>query len=266
MRKGTEYAKKLKKAYSKFRSGHVPPEALEPSEPVEQLLLAALSQETTAAVGRAALTRINEEVVDYNELRVSAPGEIAELIGDSIPRSTQRAKVMIRLLNAIFAREYAVSLDSLKSKGLRDAKQYLESLDGATPYVIASVLLWSLGGHAIPVNKVVLDFLAKHDLIDPNASDAEVQSFLERHVSAADARTFCLDLEAYAASRHSATAAGKKSPRARKPKAVRSPSRAAKKTRTAPKAKRKTARPKRKARPKTSKKKAKTARKKKRAR
>ena len=206
MKRGTHYAKKLKRAYSKFRGCAARRSIPEPTPPVEQLILAVLSQETSLSRARKAAKQLNEDMIDYNELRVSTPAEISESIDRHVPRAVQCAKALIRLLNAIYRTEYAVSLDSLTSKGIREVKSSLERLEGITPYVTASVLLWSLGGHAVPINDPVLEFLKKQELVDPRASCAEVQSFLERHISAAEARSFCLDLEAYATSRAGAPA------------------------------------------------------------
>lgn len=199
MKKGTLYARKLKTAYHKFRGGAPGNPADEPTDPIEQLILAVLSQETSAARAEKAARQLHQDVVDFNELRVSTPAEIADHIRRHVPHSVQRAKTLLRLLNAIYLREYAVSLDALRGRGIRETKAYLETLDGITPYVTASILLWSLGGHAVPVSDSTLEFLKRVNLVDPEASGAEVQAFLERHISAADAKSFCLDLEAYAA-------------------------------------------------------------------
>lgn len=199
MKKGTIYGKKIKDAYRRFRgaAGQVPDE--EPVSPIEQLILAALGQEASIANARKALNALNHDMVDYNELRVSTPAEVSNSIGRIIPRSVQRARTLLRLLNAVYQAEYEVSLENLKGRGVRDIKAYLDALEGMTPYVSASLLLWSLGGHAIPVNEPTLAFLREQDLVHPEAEAAEVQAFLERHISAADAKAFTMDLEAHAA-------------------------------------------------------------------
>ncbi len=199
MKKGTQYAKKLKEAYGKFRGLSAPQVAPESLPPIDQLILAALSESTTIANAKLALTQIRENMVDYNELRVSTPAEIEASTNPHIPNGIERGQQLVELLNAIFKKEYSVSLDHLGSMGIREVKAYFESLEGITPYITASVLLWSLGGHAIPINTPTLEFLKDQDLVDPDATGAEVQAFLERHVSAADSKSFCLDLEAYMA-------------------------------------------------------------------
>ncbi|GJM24731.1 MAG: hypothetical protein DHS20C16_11460 [Phycisphaerae bacterium] len=200
MKNGTLYAKKIKQAYAKFRGSRTnePPD-VRPA--VEQLILGVLSQETSLARAEKALSQILDDMVDYNELRVSTPAEVSSSIGKHIPKSVQRAKTLLTVLNSVYQLEYTISLDHLASKGVREVKSYLSELDGMTPYAMASVMLWSLGGHAIPVNDVSLEFLKENDLVDANASGAEVQSFLERHVSSADAKDFCMDLDAIVGSK-----------------------------------------------------------------
>jgi len=199
MKQGTLYAKKLKKAQSRFR-GCGAQSAPQVNDPIEHLIIAVLSQETSVQRAERAMRQLRTEMVDYNELRVSSPAEISAALQNHIPHPVQRAKALLALLNAIYRKQYAVSLDGLASRGVREIKNYLDGLDGITPYVSAYLLLWVLGGHAIPVNAPTLEALRRDGLVDPAADVAEVQAFLERHVSSADARDFARDLAAYAGS------------------------------------------------------------------
>ncbi|HRX85532.1 MAG TPA: hypothetical protein P5572_10990, partial [Phycisphaerae bacterium] len=157
-------------------------------------------QETSVQRAERAMRQLRDDMVDFNELRVSSPAEVSASIQQHVPHPVQRAKVLISVLNAIYRKQYAVSLDGLANRGVREVKGYLDGLEGMTPYVSAYLLLWSLGGHAIPVNNVALDVLRREELVDSGADTGEVQAFLERHVSAADAQEFARDLEAFAGS------------------------------------------------------------------
>ena len=65
MKRGTHYAKKLKRAYGKFRGCAASRSIPEPTPPVEQLILAVLSQETSLSRARKAAERLNEvKVID----------------------------------------------------------------------------------------------------------------------------------------------------------------------------------------------------------
>jgi len=221
MKNGTAYGKKLKQAYRRFRGKGEPVALSHDGDPVDQLILAVLAQETTTARALRAMKRLSDDMVDLNDLRVSTAAEVSDSISRHVPRSVHRAKLLLKVLNGVYHREYAVSLQSLRSKGIREVKQYLESLEGTTPYVCGSVILWSLVGHAIPVSDPMLQWLRDNDLVHPDAEPGEVQSFLERHVSAADARTFCLDLEAQSVSREPLASAGKRTTASRKTSAKR---------------------------------------------
>ena len=119
---------------------------------------------------------------------MSAP----RIVGDQSLDYKARASALRRALNAIFRKEHAVNLDRLHSLGRREARQYLEDLDGVDACAAASVMLWSLGGHAIPVDQRLLDAMRREELVAPSATVAEVQAFLERNINANDAKTFCL--------------------------------------------------------------------------
>ncbi len=192
MKNGTFYAKRVKRFFSKLKQEYESPEAPEPLDPVRALMLGLLSRETTEANAKRALDSLFEAMVDYNELRVSTIPEISERIETYIPNAAKRADALRRVLNAIYHKQHRVSLDRLHKLGRREARHYLESLDGMDAHAAASVVLWSLGGHAVPVDVRMLERLRQEELVEPSASIEEVQAFLERNIPATDAREFCI--------------------------------------------------------------------------
>jgi len=225
MKSGTEYGRRVKRLYRKLREAGPPPLPEKPTDPTTQLVLALLGWATTPADAARALRKLNRHMVDLNEVRVATVREIAAAIGQIVPNSTECARSVSRSLNDIFRRENRVSLDSLLEKGRREARQYLESLHGMIPYASASVLLWSLGAHAIPVSQRLLETLRAKGLVDPGAEPAEVQAFLERNIAAAEAREFCLTMERFAdqhAAQAALTAGGKTKKKRTKTAAARS--------------------------------------------
>jgi endonuclease III len=204
MKNGAEYAKRIKRLFDKTARELGKFEPREPTDPTEQLIISILSVSSTEERGRAAFRKLCDNMLDFNEIRVSTPGEVAGLIKDAIPGGLERARVLVMALNAIFQVENQVNLEPLRSMGRRDARRYLEELNGVEPYTVASVLLRSLGGHAIPVSNRLLDALRENDLVDPQASVTEVQSFLERHVNATDAHRFCAAMDVFVRSKRRA--------------------------------------------------------------
>ena len=192
MKDGTLYAERLKKAYSKLKFAPADASFPEPGDPIRCLALGVLGSDNGPSRAERELNRALDVVVDWNEIRVSNAQEVSHLLGDSSAESLKRCQNLIDALQSIYDRENKLSLDRLRTLGRREAKQYLESLKGVDEYAVAYVMLWSFGGHAIPVWNNVLDALREADLVHPTATRAEIQAFLERNVSAADAKAFSM--------------------------------------------------------------------------
>ena len=192
MRNGTLYAARLRRAYARVRHSVPRPEIPELDDPLRRLSVAILSVGCSDEEAERAIDRALTVMADWNEMRVSSAFELNRATGNTIPQGVQRCQQLIDALQSIFDHENRLSLDRLKGMGRREARQYLEQLDGVDEHAAASVLLWSLGGCAIPVNNRLLAALREADLVNPSAHRAEVQAFLERHVGAADAKEFCM--------------------------------------------------------------------------
>ncbi len=220
MKNGTLYARKLKKTYVKLRQNAPRPMIPASDDPLRRLAVAILGVGCTDHKAQRALDRALTVMVDWNDMRVSSAFELNKATGNTIPLGMQRCRLLIDALQAVFDRENRLSLDRLRNLGRREARQYLEALDGVDEYAVASIVLWGLGGHAIPVNDKLLAALRQADLVNPSADRGEVQAFLERHVGAADAKEFCTVMQWFAETKPSvskrartASAAGKKAAR-----------------------------------------------------
>lgn len=147
---------------------------------------------------RAALKRIRETFVDYNELRIAFADEIAAAFGERYPRGYERALRLRSSLHDIFRREHSLSLHSLNELSKREARAYLDSIDGTPAYVSARVLLLGLGGHAIPVDQRIADLLAAEAVLSDDVTDADsAASWLERQIRAGEATPIALVLQAW---------------------------------------------------------------------
>ncbi len=164
-------------------------------DPLRQAAAAVLGRHDGLGAGTAALDRIFKRVVDWNEVRVSTAEELSTWVGGLLKHPHASCEDLIRMLNGVFRRENAMSLDRLTQGKVKDARKYLEGLPGFDAYVTASVLLWSLGAHAIPVNDRLLERMRREGWVSPEAEREEVQGFLERHVKAQEARAFAQVME-----------------------------------------------------------------------
>jgi len=197
MKDGTRYAAKLKKAWSKHRSAVGRVEVPTDIEPIHALALGILGVSSSETEAEKCINRLLQTFVDWNEVRVSHPFEVQEALGDSSRHGLGRTQRLIDALQAVYDSENVVSLDRLRTMGRRDARHALEKLNGMDPYSVAFVVLWALGGHAIPVNDKLHKKLVTAELVHPDADRAEVQAFLERHVSANDARLFSFAMRTF---------------------------------------------------------------------
>lgn len=216
MKDGTRYARRLKKAYAKLRQSVAEPKIPEVDDPMRRLAIAILGMECGDAEAARAIDRIFTTMVDWNEVRVSSAAQVYRAMGDRIPQGMDRARQMLEALQAIYEREHRVSLDRLHGIGRREARDYLEALEGVDEYTAASVMLWSFGGHAIPVSDKLLNSLREAELVHPTATRAEVQAFLERNINSAQAKEFTVIMRSFtmpkrAASSKSVKPARKKS-------------------------------------------------------
>ncbi len=185
MSSSSVYATRLQKLLKKLKG------AVEIPEPVERDLLdhlihAFLVWNASRNQADKALGPLMDSVIDYNDLRVSDPGEVVETIGAKYPKAEERAQRLKLSLNSIYKNEHATSLATLGGKSKKDARQYLVSLEGMVPFVSASVILLGLGGHAVPVDDALLDRMRDDGVVDPDATVEEAQSFLEHQIKASD--------------------------------------------------------------------------------
>lgn len=197
MKNANDCAKKFGSLISKMAAAE-PPAFTETDDPLAVLVQSFLLWESTTEKAVAAWDKLRTATVDYNELRVSMPDEVLGLIGARYPRGQERAERLRAALRGVYLREHAMTLESLPGSGKRDARRYLDSLDGMVPFVAARVMLVSLEAHAIPVDVQLRDALidegAAHDEVD----ELELSTWLSRQVKSGDGFATHLSLQAWA--------------------------------------------------------------------
>ncbi|MCI0676884.1 MAG: hypothetical protein L0Y42_14055 [Phycisphaerales bacterium] len=171
-----------------------PVEARPGIDPTAVLIMSMLLWESTTEKALAAYDRLMDHVVDFNDLRVCMPHETLDLIGPRYPRALDRCQRLRAMLRNIYLREHAVNLDRLIGSGKREAKRYVESLEGIVPYVAARVQLLCLGVHAIPVDDQLRIHLIEAEVIDAATEVPELSNWLGSQIKPADgaATHFCL--------------------------------------------------------------------------
>jgi len=162
----------------------LPAEFVQSSDPVTTLVQSFLLWECPADKALLAYQRIQSSVVDFNELRVCLPHETLEILGPRFPRAEERAQRLRASLNDLYRREHAVNLDRVAALGKREAKQYVDSLEGIVSYVANRLSLLSFGVHGVPADERLRDALASAGIVEPTAHPDEVSNWLGRTIKA----------------------------------------------------------------------------------
>ena len=177
-----------------------------------QLIFSFLAWESTLSRATQAGKRLHAAVVDYNEMRVCLPDELATIIGDRYPRALERVTRLRSTLNDLYKREHAVTLAPVAAMGKREARAYLESLDGMPHYVAARLMLLSLGGHAFPLDERIRQALVESGAIPIDLSLPDAAGWLERQFRAGEATEPYLVLEQWMNDRPLPKVPGRKRP------------------------------------------------------
>lgn len=194
MKNESAYTKKFAALLKKVKDAHQPAEVSK-HDPVEHLVIAFLQWNSSRKLAEAAFTKLMAPMVDSNDLRVSHPHEIVNLIGEDYPRAAERAARLHESLQEVYNREHGVSLDSLSAQGKKQAKTYLESLPGIVSYVVSRISLLSLGAHAVPVDDLLRDKLVTEEAVEPDATVEEISAFIERQIKSGEALAVHLALD-----------------------------------------------------------------------
>lgn len=206
MKGAAEYGKRLKHFLGplkrKMRKSDTADRDRADNEIIEDLLLAILEENAGAGAARSAFKKMMAGMVDYNDLRVTTPRDLARTLDQSIPDAADKSIRIAQVLNHLYDKKNSLNIESLRKGSRRDAREFLNLLDGMTPFVSAMVVHRSLGGHAIPVDEAVRQLLIDQELVSETASLEEIQSFLERHVLAAEAPLFLTEVRKLALVRY----------------------------------------------------------------
>lgn len=196
MKNSAVYARKVKRLLAGATRA-----AGEPDEPVDVirlLVVSIMAEDATAKQAAAALQDLDEEYVDVNELRVSPLKDIVECVGRSFPGSRAKAEAVTHALNVVFRHSNTLSLDHLAKKTKREVRRLLREKYGLSAYAESVLTLYGFDGHAIPVDRLLLEALKLDGRIHPDSDLPDLQGFLERIIANKDARASHEALRSYA--------------------------------------------------------------------
>lgn len=173
-----------------------PPEPA-PAGPVETLVMSFLMWDSTTPRAAAAYKRLQEGIVDFNDLRVSLAQEIVELLGERYPAALDRAQRLRASLRHIYKLAHDITLNHLEGRGKREIRQYLRTLDGIVPYVADRVALLSFQAHCVPADERLRRMLAREGICEESVDISELGVWITRQVRAGEARASHLALQSW---------------------------------------------------------------------
>jgi hypothetical protein len=176
MKNAKRYEKEIKKFLSGIRSAQPSPP---PSDPILALLEAILQEDVGRKQAGRALDLLRKEFVDLNELRVAPVKDIVDILGRDYYGAREKADSIVRSLNGLFDRFSAVSVGPMAKMPKRELRRRLLEL-GLSPYASAVMMMLTFGGHAIPVDRSLVECLEIEGLLPPGGTLEEIQGFFER--------------------------------------------------------------------------------------
>jgi len=190
MKNSKEHSAKIDKIIRSLRNFLPKVKPPEVTEPLEALLFGLLCEHRPEKNARKIFKNLLSHFADLNDLRVSRAEEILDIFQDHSPEASATASTLTRALNRAFDRYDMLTLAPLKDIGKRQAKKELQYLAPASPFAVNFCFLTALGGHAIPINPQMMEFLKSNQLIDPDTPPEQIDTFFERYVSASKAWEF----------------------------------------------------------------------------
>ena len=217
MKNATSYAKKVKKLLGRLQDVH--PQLEEDADPVRILVRSVLAEDASRKDADRALAALEEEFADLNELRASPPKDVIECVGWNLPDVRQKTEMLLKVLNGLFQRVFDVSVEYMRGMPKRGLRRHLKEL-GLSPYPGACLTLMVFGGHAVPVDRTLIECLEMGGYVHPGSDLNDVRGFLERIISQKDAIAAHEVLRGYVAGSAKALAKKRKADQAAAKKAA----------------------------------------------
>ncbi len=123
---------------------------------LQHLLFACCLENSPHDAAERVFQSLSTDYFDWNEVRVSTVRELTEALKplNDPPDAATRLK---RVLQSVFETHYSFDLEPMKKQNIGQTVKTLEKYNGSTPFVVAYVTQNALGGHAIPINRGLLE-------------------------------------------------------------------------------------------------------------
>ena len=147
----------------------------------EQVIFGICLENTSLETAEDSYLRLTEDYLDWNELRVSSPREIAESFSKQ-EAPLEKARTLKSIIHAIFETEYNFELETLIKMTQTQAVKTLNSFDGMRPFIAAHILQTSLKAHVIPLDAISIRAVTRLGLVDTSTVIDKMNATLKRLV------------------------------------------------------------------------------------
>lgn len=150
-------------------------------DPLDELVLTILSQNTSDTNSRRAWERLRERFPDWDAVRRADPEEVEEAIRPG-GLAGQKAAAIQDALERVHGERGELSLDHMEEMGDEEAMDYLTSFKRVGTKTAACVLCFALRRPVIPVDTHVHRMARRLGLVDRDADAGEAHDTLNEAV------------------------------------------------------------------------------------
>jgi len=154
------------------------PDLKERRDPLSELVVTILSQNTADANTARAYRSLRERFATWEEV-LEAPVEALEDAIRTAGLANTKAPRIHRILEDLHRERGSLNLDFLDAMSAEEARDYLMALHGVGPKTAACVLLFSLHKPALPVDTHVHRVSLRVGLVPPRTTPEKTQQLLE---------------------------------------------------------------------------------------
>ncbi len=164
-----------------------------PQDPLSELILTLLSQNTSGQNTRRAFSSLLKKFKSWEAVAEANVEDIAQAIKAGGLAQVKAARLKA-ILETIRRERGSLDLYFLDELSLPEAKAWLRKLPGVGPKTVACVLLFSFSRPALPVDTHVYRVSRRLGLVSPQASPEQAQEELEQQLPPEEFERFHLNM------------------------------------------------------------------------
>ncbi|MCX7590077.1 MAG: hypothetical protein N2255_00455 [Kiritimatiellae bacterium] len=139
---------------------------------IQHFIYGIIREGTTKEIADRCFENLISSFIDWNELRVSTPSELVEVM-HGLPEASAKARRIIGVLQEWFELTYSFDMEEVAKKGIKEGTKKLQRLKEANDFAIAWVTQRAWEGHAVPLDSGTIRVLKRLTVLDAEVEDVE---------------------------------------------------------------------------------------------